>query len=353
MKIYITKQQIAKIIPRTFVLKLAENYGIDLYEFNREVFTVPSSEVPLAVVMDLAKAGIRIEDYETWVEIPNADLTVNVPVGVSFEKYMDNQDPPVEQTRTWGDLPKAGEGDASLSSFRYWDGNNTGLFNYQDIELIQADGYTVFNLEAKNRRENEPSYNSIAVSIEDINYIDKKWSFSYFDYVEAWLTMKEVYEAKGGDDDARWTACTDEEKEIIVRWNIQKSLLKIDEIFDPTWSEGRKIKALVVKYRENEFNARAALTARFNDWYTYLNNSLSASGRTKFNSDYSWIWKEQYINDIARQFSEGETNNLTNYTNVTLAGGGYNDADFIGTTVTKTQVVSILDEILTSKQYFI
>lgn len=352
MRVLVTKEIFPVLMPLLFGSKEAQQYNIPNYTYKGNTLTIPNSDLTIDKIVNIARVGVIIEVAPIWFEIPDIDLGEDIPEGVSFRTYTDEFE--IEQTRTWSNLGIKAQGISN--SIRYWQPSNNGQFNVLDVEIIQESGYTVLSHANLTLLLNTSEYTDVEqpewVPIETIQYIDENWQYSeYFDMLHAYLRMVELYEEKGVDNNARWAASTDVEKEILVRWNVV-GLNKAATLVDPGWSEGRQLKEIGRKYREFNLNITIALEKRFNDWYQYLNMVLkSGTGKTKFAIDWIWEHKYEYVHRFIRQYGLGDVNALVDFNNVTL--GGYVDADFITTTITSTQIVSNLEKVLNDKKYFI
>lgn len=352
MKVTISKALLPQVIDKINNLKIAEQYQLEGYSQDDTVINAPSGDVPLEQVIDIARTGARVDFFEYWIEVPNANLADNLPEGVSYRDY-ETGDPPVPAIRTWAELGELGANGAGTATMRYWQEANNGQFVANDIELIQEAGFEVFGKASLSKKLNadyedtgDPEY----TVVETIEYIDQNWRFAgYFDMLHAHIRMTELYEDKGINDNARWAACTDAEKEIIVRWNIV-GLGKAASIMDVTWSENRQLKEIGKKYREFNVNMSLALEKRFTDWYQYLNMILTNSGRTKFNADWDWAFKQEYIHRYLRQYELSSTNALLDFNQTVLST--YLDADFFGTIPAST-IVNALERVLNDKTYMI
>ncbi len=351
MRIIIDKKLQPQLRAKLEGIKSMESYNFSGYSQTQSVLTAPSSDLVLNVAVDIARLGAIVEAYPYWVEVPDGNLGDDVPAGVSFETYIDEFD--VEQTRTWAELGLNTQGDTN--SLRFWQPSNNGQFLFEDVEIIQEAGFTVYGKQSLQIRLNDDEYADTGdpeyTVLETIEYIDETWRFGgYFDMLDAYLSMTDVYEALGIDDNARWAACTDDEKLVIVRWNIV-GLGKAGTIVDGSWSEARQFKEISRWYREFNINMNATLSKRFNDWYQYLNTVLDASGQTQFAIDWNWNFKDDYIHRYLRQFDLSATNSLVNFNNVTLTAN-FTDSDFFGSIPAAT-FIAALDKVLTNKKYSI
>ena len=351
MRIIIEKELQPQLRAMLDGIKSMEQYKFSGYSQTQNVLEAPSSDLTMVIAIDIARLGAIIEAYEYWVEIPNANLGDDVPAGLSYETYLDEFE--VEQTRTWADLSELAPNFAADATMRFWQPANNGNFLYEDIEIILEAGFEVFGHQTMQMKRNldyedtgDPEY----VVLETIEWIDKNWRYGgYFDMLEAYLRMTELYDAGGGDDNARWAALTDDEKLVVVRWNIV-GLGKAAQLVDGGWSELRQFQQISKWYREFNINMNATLLKRFNDWYQYLNTVLDASGQVSFDAAWDWEHKDNYIHRALRQFELGATNSLVTFNDVTVAG--FPDADFFGTT-TAVAYAAKLNEVLIGKTYSI
>jgi len=353
MKILIDKANIAKLATLTEGIKTMQLYNFNGYDQDKTELIVPNGDIPLRMALDIARIATRVTGYSYRVEVPNANLGDNLPSGLSYETYFDDQEPPVEQTRTWADLSEFRANQAATATLRYWQPANNGQFLYNDIELIEEAGFTVYSnadltvkLNAEYDDPLEPEY----TVLETITYIDQNWRFAgYFDFVHAAIRMGELYEAKGATDLQRWNACTTAEKIAVVKWNIV-GLNRASDLAPPSWSEARTAKELNRRYAEFEDNLQRALRKRFSDYFRYLNFSLSGTGRTKFETDWIWDNQHEFIYKAYRFYELGGTNALVNWHGTVL--GTYVDADFIGSIPAAT-IINVLGNVLTAKKYFL
>ena len=351
MRITLDKRQIAQLNTRISGLKGMETYQFSGYNQTGDLLNVPSGDLALNLAIDIGRIGGTVETYEYWTEVPNANLTDDLPEGVSYKYYEDEDG--VTQTRQWDDLSELAANQAATATMRFWQPANNSDFIWEDVEIIQESGFEVFGkseLDKKLNQEYEDTGDPDYTETETIEYIHENWRFGgYFDIMHAYLNMREIYLAKGVDEDAAWAACTDEEKRVLVQWN-QVGLNKSSDILDPSWGEARQFKELGRLYREFNFNVLLALEKRFTDWYQYLNMILSNSGSTKFESSWDWGLKEEYVHRMYRQYELGETNALVEYNNTEL--GSYLDADFLGT-ISASTIVANLEDVLNEKTYII
>lgn len=353
MKIHLDKQTIPKAANRLSVIKGMELYKFYGYDQNDDILEAPSQDVSLEEADSISRVGVVVEAFEYWIEVPNANLADNLPDGVSYRNYFDTQEPPVEQTRTWADLSELATNFAGTATMRYWQPSNNSIFIHEDVYLITEAGFEVFSKSALLKKLNkdyddpgDPEY----TEIETIDYIDKNWALNgYFDMVDAYLIMKDIYEAKGATDNDRWAASDDIEKEILVRWN-QVGLSKALDIVNPSLSEGQQAIIIGKKYREFNINMLIALERRFTDWYQYLNMILSNTGKTKFSTDWSWIYKDDYSHRYLRQYELNVVNALIDFHDNVLSN--YSDGDFVGT-ISASAITNNLGKVLKNNTYTI
>lgn len=363
MKIHISKELQPVVIPLVQEIKILQEYNISNYKYKDFILEAPSTDLNLESAMSISRVGAAIDGFEIWFEIPDLYIDASVPEGVSFQNYLDYGDPslydpslgpgdPSIMWRAWSDISEYADG--SDNTMRYYQPSNNGTFNWNDVEIIQDAGYTVYDKKGLFIRINGSEYSNIDASdytvLETIPYIDQNWKFGYFDMVHAHIRINEIYTAKAGSDALRWAASSDEEKEILVRWNVV-GINRASSLLDPSWSEARQLKELGRKYREFHINIKMALNKRFDDWYSYLNLILSGTGKSKFANDWNWALKDEYNSRYLSQFELGDVNLLIDFNNNTL--GTYVDADFIGSTITSTQFVNGLEKVLSNKEYFI
>ena len=353
MRILIDKVVQPQIVAKLAGVKSMEQYKFSGYRQDQLILEAPSRDVVLNVAIDIARVGARVEAYEYYVEIPNANLNDNLPSGLSYETYFDDQQPPVEQTRTWADLDELAANQAATATLRYFQPANNGEFLFDDIEIIQEAGFEVFGIQSmqvKFNAEYEDTGAPEYVALETIEWIDQNWRYGgYFDFVHAWLRMQEIYEAKGIDDDARWTASTAAEKQVLVRWN-QVGLAKAQTIVPGSWSEGRTAKELNRAYNEFEENANHVMKERAERYYRYINFSLTNAGRTKFDTDWDWNNYYDYVARHLRFYELGTTNALIDWHDTVLAT--YVDADYVGSIPAAT-INNTLRSVLADKEYLI
>jgi len=352
MKITIDKKLIPQLYKEVEPIKNMELFKFDGYNQDAVVLIAPNNDIALNIAINIARIT-KVEAYPYWVEVPNANLGDNLPVGLSYETYLDDQEPPVEQTRTWADLSESRANQAATATMRYFQPANNGEFLYNDVEILQESGFEVFDLQScllkLNAEYDDPGGLDYAVR-ETIEYIDEQWRFGgYFDFVDAWLTMQELYEAKGATDIDRWNACTTAEKIILVKWNLV-GLARANDLIPGSWSEAKAAKELNRSYSEFEENLQIALRKRFKDYFRYLNFSLSGAGRTKFENDWIWDNQHEYIYKAYRFYELGGTNALVNWHSTVL--GTYGDSDFIGTIPAAT-IINVLGNVLVAKKYFL
>lgn len=338
MKLDIGKALQPTIAPFANSVAVMDLYGYRGYKIDNAGLVSPSEDAPLDWVMDISRSGIVVSKYEIFFEIPDANIDDPIPSEVSFSG----------DVATWADLTLRNQGDTM--SMRYYQPSNNGIFNVNDIEVC---GMAVYGTGEMQLKVNTDEYSDIGspdyVVMETIEYVDKNWRYKYFDMVTAYITITDLYEAKGGDDNARWAACTDIEKEIIVRWNIV-GLTKASSIAPPEWGEARSAKEIGKKYRVFNRNMLIALERRFTDWYQYLNMILSGTGATKFLADWLWSLKDAYSHRYLRQYELGDVNSLVDFNDTTL--GAYTDADFVGG-IPAITIVTNLNDVLTAKTYVI
>jgi len=349
MRIIIEKSLIPQLNARINSIKSMEQYQFSGYNQSQAVLEAPSGDLPLGLAMDLGRLGATIEAYEYWVEIPNANLGDNIPPEVSYGTYLDESE--ILQNRTWTQISELAANFAATATMRFWQPANNGNFLWNDVELIEEAGFEVFGhatLSIKTNKDYEDTGDIEYAELETIEYIDQNWRFAgYFDMLHAYLAMRDIYDAKGGDDNARWAASTDAEKAVLVRWN-QVGLTKAASIIDPGYSEARTVKEVGHLYREFNLNMVMALEKRFTDWYQYLNMVLTNAGATKFDGDWSWDLKEDYTHRMLRQYELAVTNALVDFNQTILST--YVDADFFGTIPAAT-IVANLEDVLNAKTY--
>lgn len=353
MRIIVNKELQPQVRAKIDGVKSMEQYNFDGYSHNQLILQAPSSDLVLNVAVDIARLGVIVEAYEYWVEIPDTNINDDLPDGLSYQTTLNPTPPPTEINRTWADLGLLAQG--TSNSLRYWQDANNGNLNWNDVELIEEAGFTVYGHQTVVMRLNEDEYADIGdpeyVVLETIEWIDKNWRYGgYFDLVHAWLRMQELYEAKDTTDALRWAASTAIEKEILVRWN-QVGLNRAVDLVDPSWSEARGLKEINRKYKEFSFTLKVVLEGRFDTWYQYLNVVFSGTGRTKFESDWSWDLKEEYVSRFTRSFELTATNKLLDWSDTVLST--YLDADFVGTTLTAAQIVAGIRKVLANKTYFV
>lgn len=109
MRILIDKQLQPQVAPKIAGVKSMEQYQFGGYNQDQSILIAPSVDVTLNVAVDIARVGARVEQYEYFVEVPNANLGDNLPSGLSYETYDDPDLGTV--TRTWGDLDRFGDVD--------------------------------------------------------------------------------------------------------------------------------------------------------------------------------------------------------------------------------------------------
>jgi hypothetical protein len=357
MRVIVDKQLIPQLNTKIGTLKTMEAYKFDGYEQDETVLVSPSNDLPLDLAMEIGRLGAVIENYEYWIEVPDTELANDVPAGMSFSTYLNDDPVPIEVNRKWNELGELAASFVPGHTLRYWQPSSDGAFLFNDVEILQESGFEVFghaSLQIKLNEDYSDTGDPEYVVQETIEYIDLNWGFAgYFDMVHAHIRMTELYEAKGIDDNARWAASTDAEKEVLVRWNIV-GLNKAASIMDPGWTEARQVKELGKMYREFNLNMVIALEKRFTDWYQYLNMVLTNAGNTKFHGasfeagDWNWNLKEAYVHQFLRQYELGDTNALVDFNQTTLTT--YVDADFFGTIPAAT-IVANLEKVLNAKTY--
>ncbi len=349
MRVTIDKQLLPQVIDKIAGLKIGEQYQLAGYGQAAEVIEAPSNDLPLETAMDISRAGALVETFEYWVEVPNVNLPDNLPDGVSYRDYLDELGDP--QIRTWAELGELAANQAATATLRFWQPANNGKFVVEDIEVIREAGFTVYGkaeLPVKINAEYEDTGDPEYVVLETIEYINDNWRYAgYFDMVHAHIRMREIYEAKGVDDNARWAASTNPERKVLVRWN-QVGLGKASDLAPGSWSEARTVKELGKVYREFNINMKVALEKRFTDWYQYLNMVLSAAGRLKFAADWDWIFRDEYMHRFLRQYELGVTNALVEFNQTVLST--YLNSDFFGTIPAATYVAN-LERVLNDKTY--
>jgi len=318
-----------------FILDFS-GYGLDDGEI-----LVPDADLPLEVALNLDRKGFDIYAYSIFFEIPDTDLSEQIPEGVSFRSYEDDSEPPQTIIRTWNDLGVNTTGNAL--TIRYWQSSNNSQFMGEDVVLIQEAGYTVYGAAERSLRVQDLTdfpqdpENENPVTIEQIA---DQWAYNFYDFVHAHNEMKAIYENK------IWENCTTKEKRILVEWN-QVGLNKANELVPPSWSEGRTAKELGKAYRTFNINIRSALARRFDDWYHFVRLFLSGAGQTKFEADWSWDLKEQYLENFLRQNELGAVNKLVEFNTDTL--GNYTESDWVGTIPAAT-IVNNLNKVLTANE---
>lgn len=335
MRIRLNKELLAKVKILLGDDKSNQEYEVPNYTYKDGILSIPDRDYTLSNIIKVAERNVIIEKAPVWFEVPDSRINETIPVEVSFGGI------------TWGDLELLTQGISN--SLRYYQPFNSGIFNLSDIISIQDDNILVLSNADLDRKLQTVEYTVTPIE-ETIEYIDANWKYNgFFDMVAAHVRMTAVYEAKGVDDNASWDACTDDEKEIIVTWNIV-GLGKAATIIPAGWSESRAIKEIGRKYREFNINMIIALERRFTDWYQYLNMILTAAGRVKFDNDWDWYIKEQYVHRNLRQFELGVINDLVTFNNDIL--GTYLDSDFFGT-ISATTIVNNLEDVLIAEEYYI
>jgi len=350
MKIKIQKDLQPQLTTLINGLKSMEINRYSGYESEEGLLIVPSNDIVLNEAVNIARIA-EVGTYEYWVEVPDANIDDDIPEGVSYETYLDEFE--VEQTRTWAELGLNAQGDSN--SLRFWQPANNTEFLFEDVELIEEAGFTVYGKQELQLRLNDDEYADTGdpeyVEIKTIKYIDQNWRFGgYLDFMDAWLSMQEIYEAKDTTDALRWAASTTAEKKVLVRWN-QVGLNRANDLVPGSWSEAKAVKELARSYREFNIHSAKVLLERFDRWYQYLNLVLSGAGRTKFASDWDWILRHEYVNRHLHFYELGTTNALLDWHDTVLAT--YVDADFITSTLTANQLVTSLRKVLANKKYFI
>ena len=104
---------------------LADNKQAN-YSYKGNTYNLPSGDFSVDEVQDIARSQVTITAYELWYEIPDANLTDEIPEGVSWRSYEDDEDPPNTIIRTWGDLPASATGTGV--SMRYSDTHGATKF---------------------------------------------------------------------------------------------------------------------------------------------------------------------------------------------------------------------------------
>ena len=352
MKIITTKNKLPVTIGKLGNAKFITDNRVEGYDYEHYEFALPSQDMSLETVVDLERGGNIVYAYEMFFEIPLANMSDEIPEGVSFREWTDAEDPPVTHIRTWNDLEERAVAQDDSLHMLYWQISNNGQFKAVDKEIIEGAGFTIYGMQSLITRLSEEIYNDIADpeytgSIETIEYINSQWDLGgFYDIIHAYLNMREAYLAKGVDENAAWAACTEEEQKILVRWN-QVGLAKANQIFDPTWSEGRKAKELGRMYEFFGVNMNIAAAQRFIRWWTWLQMNLKNSGDIKFKTDWDDKLKQLYIDGIYRQYQLGKTNELVEFTNTVI--GGYDQTDFVFSFSPAT-VASFLSKTLEDKQ---
>jgi len=341
-RIQYTKQQVP-IIEGVLTASVLKTLEISGYNADGGTLTVPSSDISLDIAVELDRRGLSISAYEIFFEVPDANLSDNIPAGVSFATFEDDSGNTIN--RIWSDLPFNASGDSL--TIRYWQSSNSGTFIGDDVTVLEEAGFTVYDRSSRSLRLQDTTVFPVDDPADEnpvtILQIDNEWAFNFYDFVHAHNKMKEVFLAKGIDEDAAWAACTTQEKIALVKWN-QVGLAKANEVVPPSWSDTRKIKTISKAYREFNTNVKTALEKRFDDWYNFVMLLLSNGGRTKFDSDWNWNLKDEYIRDFLRHYELGSTNALVDFNDTTL--GGYTESDWIGTIPAAT-IVNNLNKTLT------
>ena len=323
---------------------LADNRQAN-YSYTGNEYDLPSQDFSLEEMQDVARSQVTVNAYELWYEIPDANLTDEIPEGVSWRTYEDFTDPenPVTVTRKWEDLPASRTGTGV--SMRYYQPANNGEYNPADAQILLDDGIAVFGPREMLVRISEPDYfvgdPEFDVPVETIEWIDQNWSEGkYYDIVHAYLNMREVYLAKGATENDAWAACTDEEKDILVKWN-QVGLGKAATTLDPAWTEAQKARELGRIYEFFIDNMSAACRRRFGRWWTWLLMSFTNAGGLKFEADWDSALKQRYIDGLYRQFELGKINALVDFTDVFIRS--YLDTDFVWTFTPNTIADNLIE----------
>jgi hypothetical protein len=350
MKITISKILLPQLVPIIQDIKVFIEYNIDQYFQTDLQIDIPAKDISKDQAINISRAGGIIDGFPYYIEVPNGNLSDDLPEGLSYRSFLDETG--TEVIRTWADLQESTAN--GTHSLRYWQQASNNIFIFPDIEIIEEAGFSVYDQGSRERLVNK-DYSDVGdpqyTVLETIPYIDQSWATSgYFDMVHAHINMGEIYDAKGVDDNARWAASTDEEKEILIRWN-HVGLNKASQLGDPGWGEGRLLKEIGKKYREFNSNMTISTVKRFNDWYQYLNMVLSSAGRTKFNTDWDWTLTHEYTYKYLRFYELNATNGLIDWHDTVLST--YIDSDFVSQTLTAAQIISNLRKVLTNKNYFI
>jgi len=177
----------------------------NLFKITKDGYQTPNEYLSSTDVLDLMNNNVVIEGYSVWLEVLNADLTNNVTAGVSFATYLDDQEPPVEQQRTWNDLNVLREGTGS--KILYFQGG-TSEISKDDLQLlIDANDCTVHGIMEMQMRMSYDDYFvasdelSVYVPYSFVTYkqFDTDWKRYFKSWQDAQTYITGMWAALGGD----------------------------------------------------------------------------------------------------------------------------------------------------------
>lgn len=309
---------------------------------------VPNGDLGLGHAIEIDNRSADIYNYPIYFEVAISDLDQDVPAGLTWSTKFDDTDPenPVEVNTKWSDLTEVHRN--ATNTLRYLYQINSGRFMYEDMNLLSDYGYTGIprgDYDIKINQEysdvNDPEY----VAMVTIKSIANKWNTSaFFDWLDAHLTMGELYEARGATDNDRWATCDEEEKSILVKWHVV-GLSRAAEVHAGL-SEVQIMKRAIRDYIEMDRNILVCFESRFKDWNRAVKTLLSSSGKAKFYLDYEAIMMQGYIYDY-RRVNVGSPDSLIEFNDSITT---WDAADFFGT-VTPVTISGLLNKILTNKRY--
>lgn len=175
------------------------------FKIVQQRYQVPNTYLSSTDVLKLMNDNVVVQNYSVWLEVLNADLVNNVTLGVSFATYFDDQEPPVEQQRTWNDLSVLSVG--TNSKMIYWQGG-TSEISHNDLSLlIEASDVIVHGIMEMQMRmsyedyfvvsEEVPVY--VPYSFVSYEQFDTDWKRYFKSWQDAQAYITGMWNALGGD----------------------------------------------------------------------------------------------------------------------------------------------------------
>jgi hypothetical protein len=136
MKIKFNDSNLALYIDLINIIKIKADGELS-FKINRDgSYQVPNSFLNSFKVLEMMNNDVLITGYSVWLEIQNVDFTNNITESVSFATYFDDQEPPIQQHRTWNDLSVFRTG--TNSKIVYWQ-SGTSEISKDDLQLFTDD----------------------------------------------------------------------------------------------------------------------------------------------------------------------------------------------------------------------